>query len=185
MHTLHMVAVKVDIDTVLGNPIGAVKDEASREVHSTLIGEERPYATWYDWFVVGGGRFAEGDAYGDNFDNAIAYHDDPEKFIAEMDKVLGWRKETATRMLDNLKVADFDFTNAIETSLTLGGKEETRFDHNLWSALELSKIGLGYWTPDSHFFDLANGTASNKYILKDIEEGRGNEWVLVPVDFHH
>ena len=183
MHTLHMVAVKVDIDTVLDNPIGAVKDEASREVHSTLIGEERPYATWYDWFVVGGGRFAEGDAYGDNFDNAIAYHNEPEKFIAEMDKVLGWRKETATRMLEQLKDKDFDFANAVETALD--GNKESRFDHNLWSAYELSKIAMGYWTPDSHFFDISNGTASNEFILKDIEEGRGNEWVLVPVDFHY
>jgi hypothetical protein len=55
----------------------------------------------------------------------------------------------------------------------------------MWSAYELSKIAMGYWTPDSHFFDLANGTASNEYILKDIKEGRGNEWVLVPVDFHY
>jgi hypothetical protein len=69
MHTLHMVAVKVDAEE-----LEEIKDEASREVHSTLLGDERPYATWYDWFVVGGGRFAEGDAYRDNFDNAIAYH---------------------------------------------------------------------------------------------------------------
>jgi len=183
MHTLHMVAVKVDADTVLDNPIGSAKEEACGDVHSTLLGDEQPYATWYDWFVVGGGRFVEGDAYSENHDNAIAYHNEPEKFIAEMDKVLGWRKETATQMLERLKDKDFDFINAIETALD-GGKE-SRFDHDLYSGLELSRIANGYWTPDSHFFDLANGTASNEFILKDIEEGRGHEWVLVPVDFHY
>lgn len=183
MHTLHMVAVKVDADTVLDNPIGAVKEEASHDVKSTLQGDERPYATWYDWFIVGGGRFAEGDAYSDSHDSAIAYHHEPEKFIAEMDKVLGWRKETATRMLDGLKGKDFDFINSIETALD--ENKESRFDHDLYSALELSRIANGYWTPDSHFYDISNGTASNEYLLKDIEEGRGHEWVLVPVDFHH
>jgi len=178
MHTLHMVAVKVDAEELEN-----IKDEASREVHSTLIGEERPYATWYDWFVVGGGRFVEGDAYAENHDNAIAYHNEPEKFIAEMDKVLGWRKANANRMLEQLKEKDFDFAHAVENALK--GDKESRFDGNLWSVLELSKIAMGYWTPDSHFFDISNGTASNEYILKDIEEGRGHEWVLVPVDFHH
>jgi hypothetical protein len=178
-----MVAVKVDIDTVLDNPIGSAKEEACDDVQSTLLGDERPYATWYDWFVVGGGRFVEGDAYSNNHDNAIAYQNEPEKFIAEMDKVLGWRKETATRMLDGLKGKDFDFINDIETALD--ENKESRFNHDLWSALELAKIANGYWIPDSHFFDLANGTASNEFILKDIEEGRGNEWVLVPVDFHY
>lgn len=180
MHTLHMVAVKVDSDTVLDNPIGAVKEEACGDVHSTLLGDERPYATWYDWFVVGGGRFYEGDAYSNNHDNAIAYHNEPEKFIAEMDKVLGWRKENAERMLKTLRDEEFDFIYAVETAVE--GRGEVS---NLWSALELAKIANGYWIPDSHFFDISNGTASNEYILKDIEEGRGHEWVLVPVDFHH
>lgn len=175
MHTLHMVAVKVDAEE-----LEDIKDEASREVHSTLLGDERPYATWYDWFVVGGGRFAEGDAYRDNFDNAIAYHNEPEKFIEKMDEVLGWRKANATRMLDKLRGDEFDFIYAVETAVE--GRGEVS---NLWSALELAKIANGYWIPDSHFFDLANGTASNEYLLKDIEEGRGHEWVLVPVDFHH
>ena len=183
MHTLHMVAVKVDADTVLDNPIGVLKEDASLEVKSSLEGDERPYASWYDWFIVGGGRFAEGDAYNDNHDNAIAYHEDPEKFIAEMDKVLGWRKANATQMLEQLKEKDFDFAYAVETALE--GKESTRFDSNLWNALELSKIANGYWIPNSHFYDISNGTTSNEYILKDIEEGRGHEWVLVPVDFHH
>ena len=177
MHTLHMVAVKVDAEELEN-----IKDEASHEVHSTLIGDERPYASWYDWFVVGGGRFAEGDAYGNNYDNAIAYHNEPEKFIEKMDEVLGWRKSTATRMLNEIKEKDFDFADSVENALN--GKSENRFDSEMWKALELSRIAMGYWTPDSHFFDLANGTASNEYILKDIEEGRGHEWVLVPVDFH-
>jgi hypothetical protein len=178
-----MVAVKVDIDTVLDNPIGVVKDEASREVHSTLIGDERPYATWYDWFVVGGGRFAEGDAYGDNFDNAIAYHDDPEKFIAEMDKVLGWRKDEFARLLGNLEEKSFDFLTTMRDFID--NDDSTRWGTEKWNAYLLSKMALGYWVPESHFYDISNGTASNEYILKDIEEGRGNEWVLVPVDFHH
>lgn len=175
MHTLHMVAVKV-----VAEELENIKDEASREVHSTLLGDERPYATWYDWFVIGGGRFAEGDAFGDNHDNAIAYHNEPEKFIAEMDKVLGWRKENAERMLKTLRDEEFDFAYAVETAIE--GRGEVS---NLWKALELAKIANGYWIPESHFYDLANGTASNEYILKDIEEGRGHEWVLVPVDFHH
>lgn len=175
MHTLHMVAVKVDAEELEN-----IKEEACDDVESTLLGDGQPYATWYDWFVVGGGRFVEGDAYADNHDNAIAYHNEPEKFIAEMDKVLGWRKANANRMLDKLRGDEFDFIYAVETAVE--GRGEVS---NLWQALELAKIANGYWIPESHFFDLANGTTSNEYILKDIEEGRGHEWVLVPVDFHH
>lgn len=183
MHTFHLVAVKVDSDIVLDNPIEVAKEEASSNVKFTLQGDERPYATWYDWFVVGGGRFVEGDAYSDSNDNAIAYHNEPEKFIAEMNKVLDWRKTNIEHKIKSLKESEYDFTTELEKKLhpANGGT----YSLSIWYALELSKLALGYWTPDAHFYDLSNGTNTTEYILKDIEEGRGHEWVLVPVDFHY
>jgi hypothetical protein len=55
MHVLQWIAVEAD-----------EKDEAYRRVEDTLqtmLGDyESPTLTWYDWFVVGGGRWnTEGD----------------------------------------------------------------------------------------------------------------------------
>jgi hypothetical protein len=44
---------------------------------------------------------------------------------------------------------------------------------------------MGYWTVDTRFYDIENGLDSTEFILKDIENGLGYQWVLVPVDFHY
>ena len=182
-HILHWVAVKVDGDLALDNPIGVLKEEASESLDLTLQGDERPYLNWTDWWMVGGGRFTEGDAYATKHDHCIAYHEDAEKFLAKMNEAISWRKDEMTRQLAELSKSDFDFATAVEGAIEKTGTRNS-FDHQIWLASNLSKLAMGYWTVDTRFYDIESGTDSTEFILKDIEDGLGYQWVLVPVDFH-
>jgi hypothetical protein len=189
MHILHWVAVKVDDDLALDNPIGVLKENACYQVNSTLEGDGAPYLRWTDWWMIGGGRFTEGAAYESKRYHAIPYHEDSEKFLAKINEVIGWRKDEAQRQLDQLNDQDpdgeFDFTTQIEKFIAGGAVRAEFSNHQMWLASNLAKLALGYWTPDARFYDITNGTDSPNYILADIEKGDGFMWVLVPVDFHY
>jgi hypothetical protein len=183
-HILHWVAVKVDGDLALDNPIGVLKEDASLSLNSTLEGDERPYLNWTDWWMVGGGRFTEGDSYSTKHEHCIAYHEDADKFLAQMNEAIEWRKAHMTSNLAELQASDFDFVTAVEEAIEKTGALHT-YGHKMWLASNLSKLAMGYWTVDTRFYDIENGLDSTEFILKDIENGLGYQWVLVPVDFHY
>jgi len=187
MHTLHYIAVKLDGD--YAGDFGAMRGEASEEVHSTLIGDERPYGSWYDWFAVGGGRFVEGDAYSNSDDHIIIYGEDKDKFLEKMNEGLGWQLSNAKQLFEQLS-EKFDLDKAMAQFEETYNNNDKPVDYSsmgAWTMRRLMSHFEGYWNPDSHFLDITNGTPAPRYLLDDIErnpDSAGN-WALVPVDFHY
>ena len=187
MHTLHYVAVKLD-DDYEGN-FGAMREDASAEVNSTLLGDERPYGSWYDWFVVGGGRFVEGDAYSNSDDHIIIYGEDKDKFLEKMNEGLGWQLSNAQYLFEQVS-EKFDLNSAMakfERGYNNTSEPVDYASMGAWTMRRLMSHFEGYWNPDSHFLDITNGTPTPQYLLNDIEQNpaEANLWALVPVDFHY
>ena len=187
MHTLHYIAVKLD-DDYAGN-FDEMRSDAEREVHSTLIGDERPYGSWYDWFVTGGGRFVEGDAYSNSADHIIIYGEDKDKFLEKMNEGLGWQLSNAKNLFEQLS-EKFDLDSAMAKFEATYNNNDTPTDYSsmgAWTMRRLMSHFEGYWNPDSHFLDITNGTPTPHYFLKEVEENpdEAKFWALVPVDFHY
>jgi plasmid replication initiation protein len=184
MHILQYVAVKLE-DKVDKDNLDEALSNAADEVESTLQGDEQQYADWYDWFIVGGGRFLEGDDYTKNHKNCIAFATEPEKFNEILERQLGWRMDEAKRLHEEVK--DIDFNDVVEDFLSTRGytRHETKFDNRVWSLGKLANLINDHWLSQSYFYDLTTGTPSPTYVTRDIGEGNGGHWVLVPVDFHH
>ncbi len=189
MHTLHYVAVKLDTGDDYEGNFDAMREDASAEVHSTLIGDERPYGDWYDWFVVGGGRFVAGDAYSNSADHIIIYGEDKDKFLEKMNEGLDWGLENAKRLHEEVS-RTFDLDSAMarfEKSYNNNTPHDFSSSMGAWAMRRLVSIVEGYWNPDSHFIDITNGTPFPRYLLDDIEQNpdSAGNWALVPVDFHY
>ena len=76
MHVLQYIAVQAETD-----------DEAMQLVESKLqdeMGGQDQYLSWYDWFVIGGGRFVDGDPYASS-PNHIISSKDKDKFSETID----------------------------------------------------------------------------------------------------
>ena len=161
-------------------------DEAHSKVKHYLEAElsddpyKQSYDTWYDWFVVGGGRWASNeDPYDDNFTGDIAHQSDP-KFEEYLDLSHKYRHEelsmyekeareiNLTELLDNLQ--DFEFDH-----FGVGSK--------LYPIKKIYDMCMGIWDYQSFFFDIEHDSTNRKYMRETIDNGADN-WYLVPVDFH-
>ena len=179
MHVLQWIAVEADS-----------KDEAYQIVQENLqnmLGDfDMPTLTWYDWFVVGGGRWNVGEgesnneAYVEGKTNLIvSYNEDPQYFRTRLLQCMESRK------------AEFDgYAKDIEPSIIT--KIITRYnpnDHDFLAFNELYPIKkmidmvYGTWDMNSYFFDMVNDTTTPKYLYESLDNGNKN-WYLVPVDFH-
>jgi hypothetical protein len=196
MHVLHWVAVKSD-ETIGENGIDMdeAKETAASEVNDTLTGDERPYADWYDWFVVGGGRFLEGTAqYESTSSNVIAFAEDPKKFSKTIREALESRATEIRRRLARITEANEkdgkSFEERVEEYITQSLSDSTEYPHDIFSTMYLystvSRMSAEYWLPDTYFYDLTNGVTEMRYLLKDMETSEdSDQWFLVPVDFHY
>jgi hypothetical protein len=196
MHVLHWVAVKSD-ETIGENGIDMdeAKESAAHEVNNTLTGDERPYADWYDWFVVGGGRFLENTAqYESTSSNVIAFAEDPKKFSKTIRECLEARATEMRRRLAEIKSREAQdgkpFEERVEEYLTQSLSDSTEYPVSLFSTMYLystvSRMAAEYWLPDTYFYDITNGVTEMRYLLKDMETNEDNDqWFLVPVDFHY
>lgn len=188
MHTLHYVAIKLDTGEDYAGNFDAMREDASAEVNSLLNGDERPYAGWYDWFVVGGGRFVAGDAYSDSNHAIIIYGEDKDKFLEKMNEGLGWGLENAKRLYEEVsRTFDLDSAMAQYEQTYNTNTPVERYSMGAWSMRRLVSLIDGYWNPDSHFLDIVNGYTTARYLLDDIEQNpdSAGNWALVPVDFHY
>ena len=185
MHTLHYVAVKLDD----ASDFLEMRSDATAEVNSTLEGDERPYGSWYDWFVVGGGRFVEGDAYSNSGHAVVLYAENPDLFLEKMNEGLGWQLSNAKSLFEQLS-EKFDLDSAMAKFERGYNNTSEPIDYSsmgAWTMRRLMSHFEGYWNPDSHFLDITNGTPTPHYFLKEVEENpdEAKFWALVPVDFHY
>ena len=179
MHVLQWIAVEADN-----------KDEAYATVEETLqnmLGDfDMPTHTWYDWFVVGGGRWnvqedeSHGEAYVEGKTNMIiSYDESPEPFLTGVLRAMedrksefdGYAKDVDSSILDKIindyNPKEFDFPAF----------------QSLYPIKKLIDMAYGTWDMNSYFYDMVNDTTTPKYLYESIDTGNKN-WYLVPVDFH-
>ena len=179
MHVLQWIATKAED-----------KDEAYRRVEDSLqnmLGDyESPTLTWYDWFVVGGGRWnmTENDdhseAYTEGKTNLIvSAKDELEKFKDRIDETMqsrqhefdGYVKDIDSTIIDSI-IKDYNPRD---------------FDYSKFSTIypikKMLDMAYGIWDYNSYFFDMENDTTVPKYLLESLDIDPEN-WYLVPVDFH-
>ena len=166
------------------------KDEAYARVEDTLqtmLGDyESPTLTWYDWFVVGGGRWNTKDdesataAYTEGKTNLIiSYDEDPVAFRVQVLRSLEDRK------------AEFDnYAKDVDSSVIdkiIKDYNPKEFDFAAFQSLYVIKkvidMAYGNWDFNAYFYDMVNDTTTPKYLYESIDSGNKN-WYLVPVDFH-
>jgi hypothetical protein len=166
------------------------KDEAYRIVEDTLqtmLGDyESPTLTWYDWFVVGGGRWnTEGDesataAYTEGKTNMIiSYDEDPVAFRTQVLRAMEDRKSEFDGYAKDL---DLDVLTKI-----INDYDPKEFDfpafQSLYPIKKLIDMAYGTWDFNAYFYDMVNDTTTPKYLYESIDTGNKN-WYAVPVDFH-
>jgi hypothetical protein len=179
MHVLQWIATQAE-----------EKDEAYRIVEDSLqsmLGDfESPTMTWFDWFVVGGGRWnmteddSNDEAYvGGKTNMVISYDDDPEGFRKGVQGAMDSRKAE----FDNYaKGVDVDVITKIINDYNPSEFDFFKFQ-GMYPIKKLIDMAYGTWDFNSYFFDMVVDTTTPKYLYESIDKGNKN-WYLVPVDFH-
>jgi hypothetical protein len=179
MHVLQWIAVQAED-----------KDEAYRTVEETLqnmLGDfDMPTTTWYDWFVVGGGRWNVGE----NDDNIEAYTEGKTNMIISYDEdPQAFRKQVEQSMEDR-KVEFQGYAKGVDTSVIdkiINEYDPKEFDfvafQSLYPIKKMIDMAYGTWDFNAYFYDMVNDTTTPKYLYESIDTGNKN-WYLVPVDFH-
>ena len=171
MHTLQWIAVK-NMDGDL-EPDEILDDVVSTLEHF-LEGNLENGSAWFDWFVVGGGRWNENvtDAYIEDTSMIIV---DNLMMKIKVQECIAGRIEEFQSYRKGLNVdlnAIFDKFDGM-----------TQYDSALWDLKALISMAQGFWDYNSNFFDAHNDTTNPTSFLKALDNGEKN-WYLVPVDFH-
>jgi hypothetical protein len=80
MHVLQYIAVQTDNEDLA---MRTVEDYLNTE----LGGSDYESNAWFDWFVIGGGRFVDGDPYQSSPNHIISYDKDPQAYLAMVGKM--------------------------------------------------------------------------------------------------
>jgi hypothetical protein len=173
MHVLQYITVQSDD-----------QDMAFRTVKDTLESElgSNEYATntWFDWFVVGGGRFNPNPdkQYHDDEATAISYDEAPAEYRAMVDSMIanrieefnGYRKQFDSKGIDlNAKLDNY--------------KGVMNYDFELYPLKKMIDMIQGEWDMNSFFYDMHHSSTNPEHMYKSIDLGNKN-WYAVPVDFH-
>jgi len=176
MHTLHWIAVEAND-----------KDEAVLNATSHLeaaMGDGENYISWYDWFVVGGGRWnttkdEEGimGSYITKTNMIISYKEDPNAFRAKIDDCI------QQRMVDYKQyLAEVKESNIIHKLDNYGGSMS--YDYHFYALNALLRFQMGSWSHDSWFYDFITDSSNATHILSKLDNNEGENFYLVPIDFH-
>lgn len=175
MHVLQWLSVEADdVDDAVSNVDSILE---------SYMGNGDSPSTWYDWYVVGGGRWntAENDdldeAYKTKSNMVISYKEDPNGFRAKIDECITNRIDTYNEYYKEIEGKDVmamfaNYGGAMSYSL------ETYPFRNLLRFLD------GDWFYDSKFFDLISDSTNATHILSKLDNNQGENFFLVPVDFH-
>ena len=171
MHTLHQIATQADS-----------KEEAHARVKDyleTTLGEEFGTTnTWYDWFVVGGGRWSTSDdPYNTDYWPDVKHTSEIE-FFQNIAQAMEWRKEQLDRYVTSAKGI-----NLSELLSLIGQVDDFKIGHQLYDVKKIYDVTMGMWGHDSYFFDMINDSTTDKYMQESLDKG-DKTWYAVPVDFH-
>lgn len=175
MHTLHWIAVEeLDEENAV--------DVVERNLESYMSGNDAP-STWYDWYVVGGGRwnidkdedFTAG--YTKKSNMVISFAKDPNAFRAKIDDCI------QQRLVDyNQYYKEVVENNAIDELANYGGA--SGYTPSLYALYAVVRYQMGEWSHDSWFFDMVHDSTNATHILSKLDRDEGQNLFLVPVDFH-
>lgn len=168
MHILQYIAVQADN-----------ADEAMRTVEDTLNSElgNNEYATnaWFDWFVVGGGRFTEGDPYQSSPNSIISYKDEPEEFVQMIDIMLNHRISEFNGYAERFKEKNIDVNLYLDKY-----DGNTDYSFELYELNQMIEMFQGSWNYNSYFYDMHHASTNPKFMLDNLNDS----WYLIPIDFH-
>ena len=172
MHTLQYIAVEAED-----------KEKATMRVHDELESSSNEGGTWFDWLVIGGGRFtakADEDPYQYTDKYTISYVSDTSKFH----EVLKEHKE----LRKNNFITDLEMTNKDIVDKAIEGyllDKDTVLEHrlHLMRYRKMLETILGYWSEDSYYYDLETYDHEFEGIEDRIKTNPTMQF-LVPVDFH-
>ena len=173
MHILQWIAVKA-------SNVESANERVSNYLMENM-GSEDNYTSWYDWFVVGGGRWNPNpdSQYEDDKSMTISYEIDPEVFRERVSQSMLNRK---AEFDSYAKDVNLDIIPQIISEYDPSGKAFSLFA-NMYALKKLIDMAYGEWDYNSYFFDCENDTTTPGYMFEGIDKGDTN-WYLIPVDFH-
>jgi hypothetical protein len=169
MHTLQYIAIQSED-----------KESAANTVKNLLEEELNPGSSWYDWFVVGGGRFAPNpdDQYDDTHETTISYADTPDIFN---EKVRECKQKQGAEFQELLTEYKASGTNLTEMFEAWNGEME--YSMALYPIKKMIDIMQGHWDYTSRVYDITHWSTNTHHLNRSIADGNKN-WFLVPIDFH-
>jgi hypothetical protein len=171
MHVLQWIAVQADND-----------DEAMRSVEehlTTQMGNEYHMSSWYDWFVIGGGRFnPDQNPYQSSSNMIIGYKEDPEKFKDQIAQCMTNRVDEFNNYRRSYDEKNIDMNTKLDSYTG-----EMQYDFELYPLKKMIDMIQGEWDYNSYYYDQYHDSTNTEHMKKklDIDD---NSWYLVPVDFH-
>lgn len=180
MHVLQWIAVEADDE-----------DTATQRVEALLEQDMNPGFSWFDWFIVGGGRWNVSEdekespmaGYITKTNMVISYDKDPNAFRGQIDKCITNRIDTYNEYLAEVKKHD-----VLAKLDNYGGAME--YDHVFYYLRSVVNMKSGDWNYDSWFYDIEAYSVNATHILSkldkhDLDTPKTVTGIfLVPVDFH-
>jgi hypothetical protein len=173
MHVLQYIATKAD-------SADEAFDDVKRHLEAEL-GDEYTHNSWFDWFVVGGGRWAseEGNQYNDDYRADVVHQDSP-KFQEYLEIAKRDRKAEFDNYMESAKKIDYP-TYLDKLSNEFGN--EFTYPHELYPLKKVYDMAMGIWDYNSYYYDMVHDSINMVHLQNSLDKGDKN-WYLVPVDFH-
>ena len=174
LHVLQWIAVEAEDE-----------DTATQKVDTLLEQELNPGFSWFDWYIVGGGRWNVSEDEKDSFmagyntktNIVISYDKDPNAFYAKIQECLTARVEDYEKYLAEVKES-----GVIAKLDNYGGVMS--YDYAFYALNALLRYQTGQWWHDTCFYDGVHDSTNATHILAKISNNEGKNLYLVPVDFH-
>lgn len=156
----------------------------TRNYLETAMGPEDTYVSWYDWFVVGGGRWSsDPDSYQETAADVAALGEP--KFEEYIQKAAEYKRSEYVDILDYAKkqVQNFEAMLSEIKDLAVGLEPMFQFSMRLYPLHQIYKMVSGDWSNFSYFYDMENETTHPESMRESYAKGE-TDWFIVPVDFH-
>ena len=175
MHVLQWVAVEAD----------DVEDSVSvaDAMLENAMGHEDNLSSWYDWYVVGGGRWNIADdedwkaGYDTKTNMVISFADNPNAFRAKIDELITNRIATYNEYREEFSKVDLQ-------SVLDSYQGSMSFSMDTYAIRNMLRMIQGDWFYDSCFYDLVHWSTNATHILSKLDKNEGDNLFLVPIDFH-
>jgi hypothetical protein len=173
MHVLQYITVQADDE-----------DMAFRTVKDTLESElgnsEYASASWFDWFVAGGGRWNPNpdSQYADDQSMIISYDKAPLEYRSIVDNMISNRMDEFNGYRKMFDSKGIDLNDKLDNY-----KGVMNYDFELYPLKKMIDMIQGEWDYNAYFYDMHHASTNPDHMYKSIDLGNKN-WYAVPVDFH-